>query len=223
MKIFKHQHWHILTLIGLLYVLNHYTSQDSNVFTGSLWNINTENWFILAILSPIIHQIYVLLCWRYELFYKGLTHIFKKKAFKIYKKGFIILILSRPVLIIILSISNAMTINIGTTLPYILSLALLVPGIYAQYSVFKYFGIDKAFGLDHFEPEKFRNETFCKKGIFKYTSNGMYTYAFFLIWIPGVLLQSKAALLAALFHHIYIWVHYYFTELPDIKIIYEKK
>ena len=116
-----------------------------------------------------------------------------------------------------------MTINIGPTLPYILSLALLIPGVYAQYSVFKYFGIDKAFGLDHFEPERFRNETFCKKGIFKYTSNGMYTFAFFLIWIPGVLLQSKAALLAALFHHIYIWVHYYFTELPDIKIIYEKK
>ena len=86
MKIFKHQHWHILILIGLLYTLNYYTSQDSNVFTGSLWNISTENWFILAILSPIIHQIYVLLCWRYELFYKGLTNIFKENAFKIYKK-----------------------------------------------------------------------------------------------------------------------------------------
>ena len=70
MKILKHQHWHLLILIGLLYALNHYTNQDSNVFNGSLWNISTKNWFILAILSPIIHQIYVLFCWRYELFYK---------------------------------------------------------------------------------------------------------------------------------------------------------
>ena len=50
----------------------------------------------------------------------------------------------------------------------------------------------------------------------------MYKFVFLFLWVPGVLLQSKAALLAALFQHIYIWVHYYFTELPDIKIIYEK-
>ena len=53
MKILKHQHWHLLILIGLLYALNQYTNQDSNVFNGSLWNISTKNWFILAILSPI--------------------------------------------------------------------------------------------------------------------------------------------------------------------------
>ena len=51
-------------------------------------------------------------------------------------------------------------------------------------------------------PEYHTDQTL--KAIFKYTSNGMYTFAFFLIWIPGVLLQSKAALLAALFHHIYM-------------------
>ena len=61
-----------------------------------------------------------------------------------------------------------------------------------------------------------------KKGIFKYTSNGMYKYVFLLLWIPGILFQSKAALLAALFQHIYIWIHYYFTELPDMKFIYGK-
>jgi len=48
----------------------------------------------------------------------------------------------------------------------------------------------------------------------------MYIFGFFILWIPGLLLLSKAALLVALFNHIYIWVHYYFTELPDIKVIY---
>ncbi|MGH8650439.1 MAG: hypothetical protein ACREUP_14225 [Burkholderiales bacterium] len=31
---------------------------------------------------------------------------------------------------------------------------------------------------------------------------------------------SPAALGAALFNHLYIWVHYYSTELPDMKRIY---
>jgi len=34
------------------------------------------------------------------------------------------------------------------------------------------------------------------------------------------LLRSEAALVAALFNHLYIWVHFYFTELPDMKFIY---
>ena len=74
------------------------------------------------------------------------------------------------------------------------------------------FGINRAFGIDHFKPEKYKNRTFVKKGIFKYTPNGMYKFVFLLLWIPGILFQSKAALIAALFQHIYIWIHYYFTE-----------
>ena len=50
----------------------------------------------------------------------------------------------------------------------------------------------------------------------------MYKFVFLLLWIPGILFQSKAALIAALFQHIYIWIHYYFTELPDMKFIYGK-
>ncbi len=49
----------------------------------------------------------------------------------------------------------------------------------------------------------------------------MYIYGFLILWIPGILLQSKAAPFIALFNHLYIWVHYYFTELPDIKMIYK--
>ena len=115
-----------------------------------------------------------------------------------------------------------MTIPIGNNLSYFICLILLIPGVYGQYSVFKYFGINRAFGIDHFKPEKYKNRTFVKKGIFKYTPNGMYKFVFLLLWIPGILFQSKAALIAALFQHIYIWIHYYFTELPDMKFIYKK-
>jgi len=222
MKIWKYQFWHILILAILLLALNFLYKTTSGFLEGSLWNISTKSWFVAAVLLPIIHQFYVLIFWRSELYYKSISKLFGKNGFKIYKIGFAILILSRPVLITLLAIANAATININPVFTYLLSIILLIPAIYLFYSVRTYFGIDRAMGIDHFHPEKYRNKPFVKKGIFKYTGNGMYIYGFFILWIPGILLQSKAALLLALFNHIYIWVHYYFTELPDIKIIYNK-
>ena len=40
------------------------------------------------------------------------------------------------------------------------------------------------------------------------------------LWVPALWLASMAALCVALFNHLYIWVHYYSTELPDMKRIY---
>ena len=86
-------------------------------------------------------------------------------------------------------------------------------------SVKRYFGFKRAFGVDHFDPS-YRSVPFVKKGIFRFTGNGMYTFGFFLLWIPGLWYASISALCVALFNHLYIWVHYYSTELPDIKRIY---
>ena len=47
-----------------------------------------------------------------------------------------------------------------------------------MYSVVHYFGIDRAYGIDHFEPELYRNKTFVKQGMFKYTDNAMYKFGF---------------------------------------------
>ena len=221
MKIFKHQQWHILILGGLLFTLCSYLETDTTVLNGDLWGISTLTWATFAILAPIIHQCYVLVCWRSELHYQGLSRLFGKNGFKFYKTGFSILAFSRPVLIVLLAISSSMTLSVNPTFSYVLSGLLLIPAVYLFYSVKKYFGFDRAFGIDHFYPEEYRLKPFVDQGIFKYTRNGMYTFGFFLVWVPGFLLQSKAALLLALFSHLYIWVHYYFTELPDIKIIYK--
>jgi len=164
----------------------------------------------------------VLVCWRLELHYNSISKLLGENGFKFYKIGFAILILSRPVTIILLAISSSMTINLNPAFSYILSGILLIPAAYLFYSVIKYFGMDRAFGIDHFYPNKFKNVPFVNRGIFKYTSNGMYIYGFLILWIPGIIWQSKAALLVALFNHIYIWVHHYFTELPDIRVIYGK-
>jgi len=208
-------------LAFLLTILFFSIKSDNSLLKGELFGINTSSWLLVAVLSPILHQIYVLLCWRSELLYNSISKTFGANGFKLYKTGFTILFLSRLLTIVFLAISNSNTLPINTVLAFTLAAICFILSAYLFYSVKKYFGIDRAFGIDHFHPKELKTVPFVRKGIFKYTSNGMYIYGFLILYIPGFLLLSKAALLVALFNHIYIWAHYYFTELPDIKIIYD--
>lgn len=61
------------------------------------------------------------------------------------------------------------------------------------------------------------------QGIFRFTQNGMYQYGFLLLWVPAFWFASSATLIDALFNHLYIWVHYYTTEKPDMQGIYGSK
>ena len=101
-----------------------------------------------------------------------------------------------------------------------LSVVFFVIVVISMYSVMRFFGTDRAAGLDHFD-DSVSKLPYVKKGIYKYTNNGMYLYAFFIVYLPGLLLFSKAALLIAIYSHIYIWVHYFFTESLDMKVIYK--
>lgn len=219
-RLFKHQFWHFISLIILLIAINAVCKYDPSVLNGELFGLQTESWFLLAILSPIIHQIYVLLTWRAELYYRQLSTLFGDNGFKLFKIGFALFFISRLITIIFLAISNTDTFYINPEYSYLIAGIILMPSIYLFYSVRKYFGIDRAFGADHFYPQQYKNEPFVKKGIFRFTPNAMYVFGFFILYLPGILLQSKAALLVAVFNHVYIWVHYYFTERPDMEMIY---
>ena len=220
MKPFKYQFWHLLCLAALLWAVYVLVGIDPSLLQGELLGFPTRFWMLLALGSPILHQVYVLVCWRFELLHKSISRAFGKDGFRLFKIGFAILILSRPATIILLAISNAFTFTMNSLLSYLISVVLLIPGIYLMYSVRKYFGFDRAFGIDHFDPDTYKDVPMVKKGIFKYSSNAMYVFGFFLLWVPGILAQSRAALLVAAFNHLYIWVHYYFTEEPDMKAIY---
>ena len=223
MKVFEHQIWHLLILIILLAGVYYCVQLDDDLLKGELFGLSTTHWFIITLLVPILHQIYVLVFWRLELHYGLVSKNLGDRAFGLYKVGFTVLILARPVSIICLAISNAWTLEMNSVLSYVLSAILIIPAAYLGYSIRKYFGIDQAYGIDHFEPGKFKDAPLVKKGIFKYTDNAMYVFGFMALWVPGILLQSKAALLLALFSHLYIWVHFYFTELPDMRHIYSVK
>lgn len=220
MRVLKQQHWHLILLIILLSVLYSYSIRSPYFFSGSLWGVSTKSWAWLALIVPIIHQLYVLLCWRLELVHKALSRSLGSAGFTVFKIGFAILILLRPVSITLLAISNAHTLNVSPFLNYLIAGILLLPSIYLFYSVKKYFGINRAFGEDHFKPNQYKNDKLVKKGIFRYTSNGMYLYGFLILYVPGLLLLSQAALALAVFNHLYIWVHYYFIEKPDMEFIY---
>jgi len=202
MKVLKHQHWHFLILVILLVGIRFYVDGNANILSGELYGMSTSKWLMMSILIPILHQVYVLVCWRLELFYNSLSNVFGENGFKFYKVGFAILFLSRLLTIIFLALSNTNTLELNYVIASVIAVIFFIPAVYLFYSVKTYFGIDRAFGIDHFHPEELKKVPFVKKGIFKYSSNAMYVFGFFILWIPGLLLLSKAALLVAFFNHV---------------------
>lgn len=219
--LFEKQQYHLLALIGLTMIL--IACYSLNEFTkGSFLGITTEIWILIVFVIPIVHQVFVLLIWRSELYYSLITRKLGPKGFKIYGVLFMILFLSRIVILFALAIANENTITLGDYAIHILLIAtFLIIGLYLGYSVGRYFGVKRALGIDHFDSE-YRNKKLVKRGIFKYINNSMYIVGFLLFYIPGLLFSSLAALILALIHHIYIWVHYFTTEKPDMKRIYTK-
>jgi len=121
--------------------------------------------------------------------------------------------------ILFLAIANRNSLELSSIIVFPLAAILSASTAYTIYSVLRYFGIFRAMGIDHFD-ESYRRKPFVKEGVFRFTRNGMYTFGLVGLWIPGLLLFSQAALLAALFSHTYIWLHYFCTEHPDLRRIY---
>jgi len=218
-KIFECQIWHLLSLMVLVISVYTFVTSSPDKLEGFFWGLSTISWFWIAIVSPILHQIYVWFVWRLELYLRFFSkQLGIKKAFKIYAAGFSILFFSRLITIIFLAISSKNTLQLSPIYVYVLAVLIVPFVIFLFYSVKKYFTIARAYGIDHFDTNY--NEPYVRKGIFKYTDNGMYAFGLMILYLPGLLFLSEAALLVALFNHVYIWVHYYFTERPDMLKIY---
>lgn len=216
---FERQGWHFLFLLLLLIGVALLARGD--VLTGQLWGVSTRTWLWIAIAVPVVHQLFVWLFWRLELHHGLITRWFGKNGFSIYKIGFTIFFAGRPLSLILLGIANFNTLPMNPVMAYVAAGVLFFPFVYSMYSVAKYFGINRAYGIDHFDPS-YRDKPFVRRGMFKYTDNAMYKFGFLILWSIALLSLSKAALLAAAFNHLYIWVHFYTTELPDIRRIYAR-
>lgn len=172
--------------------------------------------FWLSISIPIAHQVYVWLCWRMEL-KSGWTS--RTIGYSNYLNIFFIFLICRVVSLVWLGIADGGSMPIFGRLSYLFTLVLGWPAIYTLQSVRDHFGLERAAGADHFKPH-YRDLPLVSSGAFRWNRNAMYTFGFLGTWALAFLFRSQAGLLAAAFHHAYIWVHYYATEKPDFKFLY---
>ena len=214
--IFEKQPLHYLFLIILL-SLTYLISRTGDFFAGQYYGISTITWFYLSIAFPIIHQVYVWFCWRTQLHYSLVTRIFGTRGFTYYSIGFLILAFLRIIFVVILAMSNRNSFSFNQLLLNLMAFIIVILAVYLFYSVGKYFKMKRALGIDHFDTS-YGDRPLVKEGIYRFVDNGMYLFGVAIIWIPGLVYASKAAL----FTHLYIWVHYYCTEKPDMKRIYSR-
>ena len=210
---FKHQIWHLGGTIVLFYIGSQFVDLKNN--TNTFISISTLSWFMIAMSMPLIHQIYVWLCWRSELCWKLIS---KTIGFKGYVFFFFILIISRLSAIVLCFLDYGSLYTPGS-FAWSLAVVIFIPGIYTMYSVKKYFGFLRAAGADHFDP-KYRDLPFERRGIFKWSPNAMYTFAIGIPFGFAVATGSQSMFVVAIYTYISIWLHYFCTEKEDFKVIY---
>jgi hypothetical protein len=126
-KIFQHQIWHLLSAMFLIIPMQLYLSANPSVLDGSLWGIHTQAWFWLAMVIPVLHQAYVWLVWRLELYRQVFTGRWGvRRAFRLYAIGFSILFVGRLIAITLLAVSSRDTLGISPVIAYVLA-AIIMP------------------------------------------------------------------------------------------------
>ena len=213
---FRHQIWHVGGTIILFYIGSQFVNLDSN--TNTFLEISALNWFIIAMAIPLVHQIYVWICWRSELCWKSISNSIGLKGYLII---FFILIISRLSAIVLCFVDYGSLYKPGW-LAWILAIIIFIPGAYTMHSVKKYFGFIRAAGADHFDP-KYRDMPFEKRGIFKWTPNAMYVFAMGIPFGFAVATGSQSMFVVSIYSYISIWLHYFCTEKEDFKVIYGNK
>ncbi len=210
---FKNQIWHIGGLILLFYVGYQMVDFENNLNVFLV--INAKNWFLFSMATPLIHQGYVWLCWRSELCWKTISRTI---GFKAYVLIFFIIAILRLFSIGLCFADYASWFTPGW-IAWSVSVLIFIPFIYTIYSIKKYFGFMRATGIDHFDPS-YKDMPFEKRGIFKWSSNAMYTFAISVFFGFAFSSGSKLMFIFAAYSLIGVWLHYFCTEKPDFAVIY---
>ena len=218
-RFFENQLWQLLILAALFHSFS-FGYDLLDVMPGQWLGLTTRQWFLIATISPIIHQIYVWLCWRGELYFKIVPRIFGRYGFQVFSIVFLVLIVIRFFSIIEICIADKQSLTIPGAIRYPLAFIVHLPAIYAVYSVLRYFGLRRIPGEDHFKPEEYKTKKFVRQGMYKYSANVMYLYVGLVFLATAILCASKAGLLIVSYMYATVWTHYFCTEKPDIKYIY---
>ena len=186
---------------------------------GAWMGFSARQWLHAMLAVAVLHQLVVALVFRGQLVFSAMTRIFGRYDLTAWGILFMPFLLLRVITLAGLGLAtqHSLELHQGIALPA--GILLLVPALYTIWSVFRYFGLARALGGDHFR-QKYREMPLVKKGAFRYSSNAMYAFAFLLLWAIALFTRSQAALAGALFQHAYIWVHWYCTEKPDMEKIF---
>ena len=215
--LFRRQAMHALFLTILLPVA--WALAAPTLGDGSWLGLSDTAWFVLAIGEPVLHQLYVWIAWRTQLGWKIFTRLFGNADFSVYCAIFDVLLFLRPVVIAGTSVADAGSLQLPSRLALDLAIVLLLPSLYTAWSVQRYFGFARAAGGDHFR-RRYREMPLVTRGAFAWTPNAMYTFGFLGLWAIALFARSHAGLVAALFQHAYVWVHYACTEQPDMELFH---
>jgi hypothetical protein len=214
---FYRQAWHLVSLLILVPLAWRLGSPHlgDHVWLG----LSATRWFWISLIVCVIHQVVVWIVFRLQLGWATLTRIFGKADMVVWGLLFLPLLFSRVISQVGLARATQETLAFPKTPATGMAIILLLPALYTFWSVFRYFGLTRAMVGDHFRL-RYRRMPLENRGIFKYSSNAMYTYGFLILWAVALFHLSLPALVMAAFQHVYIWIHYFCTEKPDMEIIY---
>jgi len=184
-------------------------------------NITVGAVVVASVVIAVVHQLWVLVFWRLELRSSAISRHFGPSGFLIYCVGFVLLITARLGSIVYLAPLNRGTLIVPFGFRIVLVGVIAILNVWGMYSVIHYFGFRRAFGLDHFDASV-RHKGLVKGGAYRYIRNVMYLIVLPVFFVPGLLWGSVSSLILGVFHFIYVWVHFYCTELPDMSVIYGK-
>jgi hypothetical protein len=217
---FRGQLLHFISFLVLLAVT---WSFAVPVMTGKSWlGIKDVEWFWLATGIPALHQLIVWIVFRLQLGWAALSRAFGNADMLIWSIIFFPFMVARLAALTGLAISTRQTLVLPVAIALPLAIILLIPAVYTLWSVYRYFGFARAIGGDHFRT-RYREMPLECRGAFRYSSNAMYAFGFFLLWSVALFAGSQAAMSAAIFQHAFVWSHYYCTEKPDMEIIFNGK
>jgi hypothetical protein len=214
---FYRQFQHFLILV-LLAVATWFFIQPA--FDGGMYlGVTDRTWAMLSIGLVVAHQVLGWLVFRGQICFSAFTRIFGKADLTVWGILFFPLLIARPLVLLAAGLADPGSLGGPRSLHVVIGGIILAPAFYTFWSVVRYFGFERALGGDHFRM-KYRHMPMVREGVFKYTSNAMYTFVLLSFWAIALFCGSRVALGLAAFQHAYIWVHMYTVEKPDLEVIH---
>lgn len=214
---FRGQFQHLLLVLvlvpGALCLVGPYLSGQS---IGPITHRQAAHVLVAVV---VVHQVTAWLGWRLQLCFGLLSRLLGKWDLVVWGAVFFPFLGARVALLVLVGLGDSGSLGLSRAVQVGLGVVLLLVAGYTLWSVLWDFGLVRAIGGDHFR-ERYRRMPLVETGIFRYSSNAMYTFGFGGLWGLVLLLGSPAALALALFQHAYIWVHMYCTEQPDMEVLY---